>query len=314
MTLDINDLKILEFLDKNSRVPYDSIGKTVGLTGNAVRSRVIQMIDDQVIEKFVFKIHPEIFGVKTVYLKFRCLDKINTAKIIEERIESEKDPRFAEIITGINGEVVVLVYGQGQADLQSAIKDLKKKFHDFEFGFQIERYIPPLEEVKLNNSLLKIINCLIDNVRMSVADLAKICNMTSKSVKYYLKQIELQKIGRFSVNYQPYKISKRVFVNFFISKPKMDYIQFANLFEGLKKDLNSAIFKDYLLVTPPGIFCDITVESLEEIDLIEKRIIHFLKDDYHYEKMFPSRVIFRKQNLVHEIIRKKISELETVRD
>jgi hypothetical protein len=96
----------------------------------------------------------------------------------------------------------------------------------------------------------------------------------------------------------------------------MDYIQFANLFEGLKKDINSnsAIFKDYLLVDPPGIFCDITVESLEEIDIIEKRIIHFLKDDYSFSKMFPSRVIFRKQNLVYEIIRKKISELETVKD
>ena len=93
----------------------------------------------------------------------------------------------------------------------------------------------------------------------------------------------------------------------------MDYIQFANLFEGLKKDINSAIFKDYLLVDPPGIFCDITVESLEEIDLIERRIIHFLKEDYHYEKMFPSRAIFRN-NLVYEIIRKKISELETVKD
>lgn len=312
--MDINDLKILEYLDKNSRVPYDKIGRSVNLTGNAVRSRVIQMINDQVIEKFVFKIHPEIFGVNTVYLKFKCPDKINTAKIVEQRIGIDKDPRFAEIITGINGEVVVHVYGQGEENLQAAIKELKKKFHDFEFGFQIQRYIPPLEEVKLNNSLLKIINCLIDNVRMSVADLAKICNMTSKSVKYYIKQIELQKIGRFSVNYQPYKISKRIFVNFFITKSKMDYIQFANLFEGLKKDINSAIFKDYLLVDPPGIFCDITVESLEEIDIIERRIIHFLKEDYHYEKMFPSRVIFSSSNLVYEIIKKKISELETVKD
>jgi len=309
--LDVNDLKILELLDKNSRFPYDAIGQIVGLTGNAVRSRVIQMINDQVIENFVFKIHPKVFGVKTAYLKYTMNDKINTAEIVNEKIG--KDPRYVEIITGINGEAVIRIYGRGDEDLKEAIGKLRNKMKQFQFDYLVKRYIPPLEEVKINNSLLKVMDCLIDDVRMSVADLAKKCNMTSKSVKYYLEQIKIQKIGRFSINFQPYKVTKRIFVNILISKPNLDYIQFANIFESLKQDLNSYILKDYLLVDPPGVFCDITAESLEQIDTIEHKIIEYLKDDYEFKKMFPSKKVYRT-NLINRIVKEKIERLNVLSD
>ena len=130
--MDVNDLKILELLDKNSRLPYDSIGKAINLTGNAVRSRVVQMINDKVIEKFVFKIQSEIFGIKTSYVKFSYPEKTNLADVIEKRIGY--DIRYSEIITGIDGEVVIKVNDLGNKNLQIAIEDLKKKLKDFQFG------------------------------------------------------------------------------------------------------------------------------------------------------------------------------------
>lgn len=307
--MDENDLKILEILNEDSRTPYDLIGKRVNLTGNAVRTRVVRMIDDGVIDNFVFKIRPEIFGISTCYVSFVYPQKLNAAEIINKKLDH--DPHYDEVLTGIDGTTIIHVMGEGENGLAKAIDNLKSKLSDIEFDYVIRRYMPPYEEAKLNNSLLKVISCLIRDVRMSVAELARECNMTSKSVKYYLEQISEQKIGRFSANYQPYKVSRRYFVNIFISKPDTDYIHFANMFDALKKDLKGLIFNDYLLVDPPGIFCDVTTESLEEIDQIEQKIMSFLKDNYIFVKMFPSRAVYRN-NLVNKLIREKIKKLETV--
>lgn len=305
--MDELDLQILEILDQNSRTPYDEIGKQVGLTGNAIRTRVVRLIEDEVIDDFAFKVNPEVFGIQTCYVKFQCPRKIKAAELIDQQLG--KDSRYPEILTGIDGTTIVHVYGVGEEGLNQAINDLKRKISKAEVDLVIYRYKPPVEEVRINNSLLRVINTLTDDVRISVADLAKQCNMTSKSVKYYLKQIRKKKIGRFSVNLQPNKISERIFVSIFVSKPETDYIRFAALFDSVKQDIKNLIVKDYLLVDPPGIFMNLTTESLSEIDKIEKKITSFLEKDYQFWKMFPSRHIYR-DNLVFNIIRERISNLE----
>jgi DNA-binding Lrp family transcriptional regulator len=309
--MDSNDLKILEILNDDSRTPYDLIGKKVSLTGNAVRTRVLKMLEDGVIEKFVFKIHPEIFDIVSSYVQFSCAKKIDAAETINKILGP--DPRYPEIISSIDGTNIVQVSGVGEKDLQLALDNLRKKLSNVTFGLVIKRFSPHLEKIKINNSLLKVINCLTTDVRMSVADLAKECNATSKSIKYYLSQIEQLKIGRFSLNYQPYKISRRIFVNFFICKQDSDYIHFANMYDMLNHDLKSSIFKYELLIDPPGIYLNVTSESLEEIDQIELKIRNMLKGDYIFHKMFPSRTVYR-ENLIHKIIHDQIAALEKASD
>ena len=80
--MDENDLKILEILSEDSRTPYDVIGKKVDLTGNAVRTRVIRMIEDGVVEQFIFKIHPDVFDIKNCYVYFKYPQSANIAENI----------------------------------------------------------------------------------------------------------------------------------------------------------------------------------------------------------------------------------------
>jgi DNA-binding Lrp family transcriptional regulator len=267
----------------------------------------MKMVEEGVIENFVFKINPEVFGVQTCYVRFICPQKFKCAEHLNVMLGA--DPRFTEIMTGTDGTTIIHVFGQGE-QLNNAIEFLKKKLKDFTGDpLIIKRYKPPFKEGKINNSLLKVINCLIEDVRMPIADIAAKCNMTSKSVKYYIDQIESLNIGRFSINLQPYKISKRIFVSIFLSKPNTDYIHFSSLFDKIKtEELKKVIVKDYLLVEPPGIFLNLTVESLEEIDIIEKNIHDFFKENYSFWKMFPSRTIYRN-SLIHQIIKDRISNL-----
>ncbi|MHA1729689.1 MAG: Lrp/AsnC family transcriptional regulator [Promethearchaeota archaeon] len=311
--MDAKDLKILELLIENSRLPYNTIGEEVNLTGNAVRARITSMMDDKVIENFVFKIRPGVFGVKSVLAAFfpKKADKFDTPEVLDKKIGF--DPRFPEIITGINGRTVIRIYEYEEKNLQETIDELQFKMNNYKFSFLIRKKITVYGKISINTSLLKVINCLLQDVRMPIADISRFSNISSKSVKFYLNEIEQKDIGSFSVNFQPFKFSERIFLNFFISVPSVNFVKFVNLFNSLKKvlkrDLNAGIFKEILLEEPPGVFCDITVESIEEINRIEQKVHSYLKDDYTFIKMFPSRVIFR-DNLVSKTVRDRISALK----
>ena len=51
----------------NGRASYQSISSELGLSSNAVKSRVMKMIDDSVIARFIAKIKLEAFGYDLIY-------------------------------------------------------------------------------------------------------------------------------------------------------------------------------------------------------------------------------------------------------
>ncbi|MHA1341628.1 MAG: AsnC family transcriptional regulator [Promethearchaeota archaeon] len=308
--MDEIDLQILEILDKNCRTSYDEIGKQLKghkLTGNAVRTRVVRLIEEGVIDSFVFKINPEIFDLKTCYLKFTCPKKFQCAEQLHAVLGD--DPRYSEIMTSLDGITIVNVAGENEKKLKQAINKIEKLVKDYKLDLIIHRYKPPIEKVELSNTLLKVMNSLIKDVRKSVAEIAKECRITSKSVRFYLNQIMQKNIGRFSINIQPNKISERIFLSVFVSKPNMDHMNFMNLLDFISRNLDTIIIKNYLLIDPPGIFINLTTESLEEIDKIEFKVREFLGDGYIFWKMFPSLTIYR-DNLPNKIVRERVKKME----
>jgi DNA-binding Lrp family transcriptional regulator len=79
ISVDKTDLHILSLLYANCRTPYRSIASTVGLSANAVKTRVKKMISKGIIKKFIVKVNPAIFGYeKQCFLLVRNIDKIIT--------------------------------------------------------------------------------------------------------------------------------------------------------------------------------------------------------------------------------------------
>ena len=74
--LDDTDLGIIKILARDSRTPYRSIGSTVGITPNAVKTRVDNMVSNGIIQSFVLQINPTIFRYeKLCILKVKNIDK-----------------------------------------------------------------------------------------------------------------------------------------------------------------------------------------------------------------------------------------------
>jgi len=66
--MDKLDMKILNMLLDNCRESDRQIGKIIGISGGAVKSRIQKMIDNKVIQKFTLKIEPPILGYNLFYV------------------------------------------------------------------------------------------------------------------------------------------------------------------------------------------------------------------------------------------------------
>ncbi|MGB6533249.1 MAG: winged helix-turn-helix transcriptional regulator [Candidatus Nitrosopolaris sp.] len=79
VSVDKVDLHILSLLYVNCRTPYRTIASTVGISANAVKTRVKKMIAKGIIKKFIVMVNPAIFGYeKQCFLVIRNIDKIIT--------------------------------------------------------------------------------------------------------------------------------------------------------------------------------------------------------------------------------------------
>ena len=62
MKFDEIDAKILEFLRKDSRIPYTDIGKALGITDSTVHIRVKKMLDEGIISNFAIRVDDEVLA------------------------------------------------------------------------------------------------------------------------------------------------------------------------------------------------------------------------------------------------------------
>lgn len=83
MILDKFDNEILKHLKENSRIPFATLGKTIGLTSPAIAQRVQKMKNEGVINNFTITINPAQLGIsikaiitiKVGFGKFKAFQK-----------------------------------------------------------------------------------------------------------------------------------------------------------------------------------------------------------------------------------------------
>ena len=73
-------MKILGILTVNCRTPDRQIGKKVGLSGVAVKSRITKMIKSGIIQNFTVKMEPPSLGYGVIYLVVPSDDEVGIVK------------------------------------------------------------------------------------------------------------------------------------------------------------------------------------------------------------------------------------------
>ncbi|MFQ5969309.1 MAG: winged helix-turn-helix transcriptional regulator [Nitrososphaerales archaeon] len=236
--MDITNLNIMRILLANGRASYQTIGGELGLSGNTVKNRVMEMIDDGVIARFIAQIKLEAFGYDLIYV-------IISQGKEEDQMILDKMKLIGDIFMIINcvGGITILgIAVRGELDQKMELVKTLVRPAIITNIFSI-RGVPAK---KLLRTDLMLLRHLIKYPRAYSNDIAKVIRISSRTVKRRLDFLTKMDIARFSMIYNPAAMR--------------GFIQFSLMLDIDEKKYNDVVDKiyrqlgDHFLLPPPPLY------------------------------------------------------------
>jgi DNA-binding Lrp family transcriptional regulator len=199
MILDKNDLTILPALARDCRTSYGSIGSKIGLTSKSVKARVKKMVHNGVIEKFVVRVNPAVFGYRTALVLVKTSQGIAKDDVIQ---------RIKEF-----GDLAYHVHHMGSTSVAALI--IKKPLEDNIIQSLNERLKPAtviniavtelsVASTDLSETDLRIVKCmLLLGARIEISDIAKDVGISEKTTTRRLNRMKESRLLDFSLQCSP---------------------------------------------------------------------------------------------------------------
>lgn len=191
-------MKILHILLDNCRESDRQIGKKIGISGGAVKTRIQKMIKNKVIEKFTLRVEPPILGYNVFYI---VITGQNQEDILEQ-VQLVGEPYL--IVPCVGGITVCGIIVK--ENVEKKIELAKKLMKDVRVLsiFQAEN----IElETNFTKTDLEVIEKLVKNPRARIENLAKSLKISSKTVTRALEKFEKNNAILFTLVYDPIKLS-----------------------------------------------------------------------------------------------------------
>ena len=199
--LDKLDLKILGSLLDNCRESDRQMGSKIGISGAAVKSRIERMIQNKTIENFTLKIEPPVLGYNLIYI-------VTTGQDADEILKQVKligEPFFmVPCVGGITVCGIVV-----KENVQQKIEIMKNLMKDVRV-LSIFEAVNPGVRSDLIKTDLEIISHLMKNPRMKIEDLAKVANLSTKTVARSLKKLQDDEAIQFTLIFNPAKFDQYI--------------------------------------------------------------------------------------------------------
>ena len=197
--LDNYDMKILGILTIDCRTPDRQIGKKVGLSGVAVKSRITKMIKSGIIQNFTVKMEPPSLGYGVIYLVVPSDDEIGIAK----KLKLVGDPFFVVPCLGDITACGIVV----EKDLEQKIELVKNLISNARIILTLNAQDSEFR-LDLTRTDFKILEQLLKNPREKIDSLAESTGLSTKTVTRTIEKFEVNPAIQFTIIYDPRKLEK----------------------------------------------------------------------------------------------------------
>ncbi|HEY7110781.1 MAG TPA: winged helix-turn-helix transcriptional regulator [Nitrososphaeraceae archaeon] len=197
--LDKTDIDILRLLIGDSRSSYRQIAITIGLSTNAVKTRILRLISSGVIRQFFTTVNVAAFGFSKL-----CYLFIRNSKSIEETLSRIKLlGQMVVEVEGIGGTslIGIAISRENEERIELLTEALKPALIQNIFVGQSS----PLK-LKMKKTDFRILKCLIADSRMEISEIAKQISVSSKTVSNRLEKLKQHRIVLFNVATDPLKM------------------------------------------------------------------------------------------------------------
>jgi DNA-binding Lrp family transcriptional regulator len=191
--LDPKDVEILKILTYNSRTSYSDIAASVGLTVNAVKSRIKEKLESNAIESYLAIPNFAILGFKTSHALLikhdgdasKVADQLSSLGYVYMQVDFSDETTLLRIF--------------GKKDTIFSTDAVNKMIKPYEVVRRFDErlhtdFVPSITD-------LKIIRCLILDPRMRITELATTISMSEKTVTRRLEVISKNHVLDFTIQY-----------------------------------------------------------------------------------------------------------------
>jgi len=196
--LDKIDLNILATLARDCRTSYSSIGSQIGLTSKSVKSRVKNMMQSGIIEKFIVIVNPTAFGYRTAHVLVSRNDGITKEDVID-RIKQFGNLVFHVHHMGRTSMAAVIIKEPWDDKIVQSLNDslkpaIIKEILVFELSVSMH----------LSETDLRIIKCLLlSGARIEISEIAKQLSISEKTTTRRLDRMKDGRLLEFSLECNP---------------------------------------------------------------------------------------------------------------
>ena len=195
--MDKLDMKILNLLLDNCRESDRQIGKKIGISGSAIKSRIQKMVKNGIIEKFTLKIEPPVLGYNLFYIVVTGQEE----EAILQQVNLIGKPFL--VVPCIGGITVCgIVVSENIEQKINLAKNIMKDVRVLSI-FQAES---SNISSNLTRTDLEIIDELIKNPRAQIDEIAKLTKLSSKTITRSLEKFQKDDSILFTLIYVPEKL------------------------------------------------------------------------------------------------------------
>ena len=190
-------MQILSRLLNNCRESDRQIGKNIGISGGAVKSRIGKMLKNKIIEYFTLKIEPTVLGYGVIYI-------VITGEDLEDILQQVKlmgEPFF--VVPCVGGITVCSIVVK--ENVQQKIELAKNLMRDVRILTIFEAENPGVNS-NLTKTDLLIINELMRDPRQKIESIAKSTNLSTKTITRSIEKLQNDDAIQFTLIYNPTKI------------------------------------------------------------------------------------------------------------
>ncbi len=190
-------MQILSRLLNNCRESDRYIGKQIGLTGGAVKSRIKKMQESGVVEYFSLKIEPQVLGYGVFYFVISGRDFNEILK----QLKLIGEPYI--VVPCVGGITVCGIVVK--ENIQQKIELAKNLMKDLRVLTIFESQSPGVNAAMTKTDLM-IIEELLKNPREKIEVIAKNTDLSSKTVTRAIEKFQNDALIQFTLVYEPTKI------------------------------------------------------------------------------------------------------------
>ncbi|MFW9812199.1 MAG: winged helix-turn-helix transcriptional regulator [Candidatus Thorarchaeota archaeon] len=263
--MDSIDRRILWELDADCRQTYERLGQKLGLSANAIRKRVENLIDDGVIIRFMVVPHNAVIDADFISIIVYTDGTEDQDDLIKQMGNHQVIHHASPLVTNEGG--AYHLFGQYSGiDMMSQLGQFLKEIEVVKEVKQYPVLFPRGEKIQLSNLQLRVLECVIEDPRMSISEISKCSGLSARMTRRALTQLQDSHAVRFTVRWDINagdNTSFWILVNW-----NQKLLTHERVTERLHDEFPDDYWTAFVVATEPIVFARFVVDSLQRVNEI----------------------------------------------